>query len=286
MTGQLSRDRRALLRSLRAGSPAPTVVTAGQVLVSLRESAGGRRIFCPPPVSGSAYCYLELSRLLSTDVAVDSFAPPGFDDDAPPIESVTALAADCVELILRHQPRGPYLLAGWSFGGVVAFETARQLASRGLGVDLVGLIDAGTPAGLPPPTDAQVREAFVRDLAAMGGQPMPDLAATGSDPGLTTSLREAGLIPAGLGDDFVRRRFAVFRANMRSLLAYRPVPYPGRVAVIRGAQSDEPWRDWTDLATGGAHTQVVPGDHYSMWRPGNVEQLARALDIALTTVDR
>lgn len=43
------------------------------------------------------------------------------------------------------QPRGPYLLGGWSFGGLVAWETARRLEERGEEVALLVLIDSRPP---------------------------------------------------------------------------------------------------------------------------------------------
>ena len=55
------------------------------------------------------------------------------------------MAADYVEALVQVQPRGPYHLAGWSTGGVVAYEMAQQLVSAGQAVTLLGLIDSYTP---------------------------------------------------------------------------------------------------------------------------------------------
>src|SRR5205823_2243155 len=55
------------------------------------------------------------------------------------------------------QPVGPYLLGGWSFGGVVAFEMAQQLHAQGQTVALLALLDSWAPTpGLTDWHDAQV----------------------------------------------------------------------------------------------------------------------------------
>lgn len=56
-------------------------------------------------------------------------------------DSIEAMAAHYVDSIVKTHPKGPYALAGFSFGGVVAFEMARQLKEQGKTVSLIGLLD-------------------------------------------------------------------------------------------------------------------------------------------------
>jgi amino acid adenylation domain-containing protein len=56
-------------------------------------------------------------------------------------ESIESMAAHYVAAIIKINPKGPYALAGFSFGGVVAFEMARQLKEQGKTVSLIGLLD-------------------------------------------------------------------------------------------------------------------------------------------------
>jgi len=77
-----------------------------------------------------------------------------FDDDQPVYgiqgtaksydkwyESVEDMATHYIEAIVQTNPNGPYALAGFSFGGVVAFEMARQLKEQGKTVSFIGLLD-------------------------------------------------------------------------------------------------------------------------------------------------
>lgn len=57
-------------------------------------------------------------------------------------ESIEDMAADYIDAIVKINPNGPYALAGFSFGGIVAFEMARQLKEQGKTVSLIGLLDS------------------------------------------------------------------------------------------------------------------------------------------------
>ena len=60
-----------------------------------------------------------------------AFRSPGLDDvGAPPARTVEAMAADYLEELRGVQPEGPYYLGGWSLGGLIAMEMARQMQRR------------------------------------------------------------------------------------------------------------------------------------------------------------
>src|SRR5690606_35301982 len=84
-------------------------------------------------------CYLQLVALLGEEQPV--YGLERFDD-APSVEE---RAARYVEHLLQAQPEGPFRLGGWSFGGVLAYETAQQLTAAGREVELVALFDPGIP---------------------------------------------------------------------------------------------------------------------------------------------
>ena len=64
--------------------------------------------------------------------------PNGYDNW---FESIEAMAATYIESIVKINPNGPYALAGFSFGGVVAFEMARQLKDQGKTISIIALLD-------------------------------------------------------------------------------------------------------------------------------------------------
>ncbi|MEZ5275631.1 MAG: amino acid adenylation domain-containing protein [Opitutaceae bacterium] len=73
-------------------------------------------------------------------------------------EGVEELAAHHVEELRKIDPVGPYRFAGYSFGGLVAFEMARQVVALGGEVKFVVLLDPTPPYGSEGTSDAAFLE--------------------------------------------------------------------------------------------------------------------------------
>jgi hypothetical protein len=88
-------------------------------LVTLREGQDGPPLVCIHGGDGGVFFYLELARALAGDLPVMTLESPALSaaEGVGPV-AVEALAADYVAALRRHQPRGPYRLVGYSFGGV------------------------------------------------------------------------------------------------------------------------------------------------------------------------
>ena len=102
------------------------------------ESGQQQQIF---GINGTGAFHL-LAKLLGPKLPLTSLQlfPPGAPQELMP-DSLERIGADYVKLIRQLQPRGPYSLLGWSIGGLVAFETAQQLAAAGEDVAFLGLIE-------------------------------------------------------------------------------------------------------------------------------------------------
>src|SRR6185436_8575015 len=85
------------------------------------------------------------------------------------------LAAGYLESVREVQPEGPYLLAGWSLGAVIAYEMAQQIEGSGGTVSLLAMIDPSSPAdgrsgGID---DASLLAGFASDLVRLSGRRVP-----------------------------------------------------------------------------------------------------------------
>ncbi len=254
-------------------------------LVTLRPG-DGTPLYLVPAVSGSPYWYSSLAQRLGADSReVRGFIGPGLDDDATPPEDIARLADHYLAALRAERASGPYLLAGWSMGGVVAYEMAQRLTADGADVGLVAVLDSAILGPVTPPADAEILRLFVEDLAGLAGRATPPLDDVPAEPAadraaaLTKLLVDGGLLPPGATERFVERRYAVFLANVRALHTYEPASYPGRLLVVRAAQSPDitRWRMLTPRLT----ETVVPGDHYSMWSEPGLGELTRTLDGAI-----
>ncbi|MEM9921655.1 MAG: amino acid adenylation domain-containing protein, partial [Bacteroidota bacterium] len=90
--------------------------------------------------SGDVHGYIALAKELET-MNCWALRSPTLDGLAVQNDALEALAAVYVERITSIQAHGPYVLAGWSLGGVFALEVARQLEQQGETVEQLFLID-------------------------------------------------------------------------------------------------------------------------------------------------
>ena len=82
------------------------------------------------------------------DDRVPLYALPPKAADETQLLTVEAMAARMVRMMRSVQPSGPYRIAGWSFGGTLAYEIATQLIGADQRVDFLGMLDTNYPAGL------------------------------------------------------------------------------------------------------------------------------------------
>lgn len=128
---------------LRAHAHAPSTVI---------EVQAGRHLpplFCVTGAGGSAIIYRTLARLLGEDQPVYALTHHGFAANAFP-RTLAAIASCYVTAIRSVQPHGPYYVAGYSGGGLVAHELSRQLHASGEEVAFTGLIDTSATGKRSP----------------------------------------------------------------------------------------------------------------------------------------
>ena len=263
-------------------------------LVGLRSGGGEPPLFLVHPASGDVYFYRPLVAALPAGRPVYGFQAPGIDGHEEPLETVEELAERYVASLLTVRPEGPYLLAGSSLGGTIAYEMAQRLRAAGREVAFLGLIDTAGVRQLPKPFEGVEAEAMVlRYLAGgMGAEAIRSLEALAPEerPAVMRSeLDRLGRLPEGLGEADLARLVRVIRSNQAAMIAYRPRPYDGAVAFFRaadgGTRFDEPREEpWRPLVRGGLTVRVVPGNHLSMNLPPHAADLARALHEELDRV--
>jgi thioesterase domain-containing protein len=89
----------------------------------------------------SASIYYSLAKYIDKDQPIYGFQPKGLDGIEEPNKSLEEMATFYISLMVQQNPDGPYILSGYCFGGIVAFEMAKQLQSMGKKVDKLILFD-------------------------------------------------------------------------------------------------------------------------------------------------
>ncbi|WP_329098484.1 thioesterase domain-containing protein [Actinomadura citrea] len=215
-------------------------------------------------------------------------------EDAPPVEE---RAARYVRHLLEAQPEGAFRLGGWSFGGVLAYETARQLTAAGREVEFVALFDAGLPLAVDDESDTLARRfsAFADYINETYGLEVAltyeELSGLDEESQFALVMERAAPLvdhipPAALTHQLTSHQ------DTRSLEAYKPEPYDGHV-VLYYAPEETPWavRDARYVLDGTngfgglcADLEIVtiPGAHHlNLLDPPGVGVLAAHLEARL-----
>jgi thioesterase domain-containing protein len=269
-------------------------------LVKIKQS----RSIDPPlffihDVSGSVLFYREIADRIRSNRTCYVLQPRGMDGRMPPVTSIPEMAANYIAEILQVQPEGAYYLSGYSFGGFVAFEIARQLHELGKEVKLLAIVDTGAP---------RLRETGDRENAPPPDEPIRNHSRLAKFLSLNPHER-IDYIRNGLR---IHRTFGKLRLPYRFFLRYikrslpevgsldvywtnahafdlylAPSAYPGRVILF---YSDEklqqlaitPALNWDKLATGGVELHAIPGsNHATIIRVPYVDLLSEKLTYLL-----
>ncbi|MGH3313484.1 MAG: non-ribosomal peptide synthetase [Streptomyces sp.] len=245
------------------------------------ESGTGPGLILFHPVGGSVTSYLELARAwpgpvhaFQSRMLVDGVQAAGTPD-------LTTMAAAYREELLDLVPEGPYLLGGWSMGGVLAYEVGRQLTAAGRECR-VFLIDSQVAEGRAPRTPAEGYLEFLGDLAG-GRSPAGLVAAVGEarEGELASVARAAavehGLLPSEIDLAGFERLSGTHAHNLGLLGAYRPGPCeaPALLFVARTRQGDlqGPGADWRAVCP-RTEVEFLEGDHYSIVSDGGLRAIS------------
>ena len=277
-------------------APAPAVQRRFTHLVPMHRGEGGSKppFFLVAGMFGNVLNLRHLAQLLGGDRPFYGLQARGLYGDAEPHRSFPDAASDYITEMRQVQPKGPYLLGGFSGGGLIAWEIARQLETAGEEVPLVILLDTPIPMrpGLSKADKLMIRMA---ELRAEG----PAF--------LSRWWREKQAYKASLGrapetGEAQFHNAAIEAAFRDALPAYRMTPRQGATVLYR-PPLDRKWQvsggRWVstarefvfadnDLSQFAPALEVVevPGDHDSMVLEPNVRVLAARMKQALERIER
>jgi thioesterase domain-containing protein/acyl carrier protein len=300
---------------LREYSAGPSVLGTGDSFVPgspiVRVKGRGSRppLFLVHGAGGSAFAFTSLARHLHPEQPLLVFQDPGVDAGAGGEESIELIAKEYVNAMRAVQLGGPYLLGGWSMGGVVAFEMARQLEQQKQRIGLLALVDAYLPEDARDADDGEEGDQIVfKDFLRTLGFSDKHLEAIegvydSSDQCMAMILElgtTTGLIPRGIDPAAPRRLFDVYRRHVRAFERFNPGPTDLVIHLWHAEESISNRSNHKHPRNGSSGNSVssvpaihawqkyaaklsvgrVPGDHLSLLREPNVQVLAEQLSTA------
>jgi thioesterase domain-containing protein/acyl carrier protein len=250
--------------------------------------SGGQRapLVCFHPVGGNVLCYKGLADALGPDRPVYMVQSSGLEDGQTLQPSVEAMVSEYLRAFKGVIPDRPLVLLGWSFGGLLAWEAARQLRRAGAIVQSVIVVDG---VGASEPIRLMLQKDEAEYLAAlfddMGLGDAGIFRRLGPDERLDLIVERAqggDFLPSGLDRHHLRRLLALFQNNGLAAVRYQPPRSEGRLLLVRPrvASSQAPGipgddhNGWGPLAAGGVELCWMDGTHGQMLAPPFVEQLA------------
>jgi thioesterase domain-containing protein len=285
-------------------------MTVGEVIEAIEKSqqpGGGRHasadkvtIFLVPGILGDEPKLAEFRRSLIDKIHFETLRVLDIDQPGRILSRMSAVAADLVRKINDIQPEGPLYLAGYSMGGMLAFEAASALVASGRDVRLVGILDAMYGRPLQPTKKINGQNEAIHAI-----QPRPSRLIKREKETLALYLDRLiykGLVTLRLYE--LARRWAVAFAgqnNMvtnenrrqfllpifrgRSIFSWRPKPCPAPALLFVSDEferktSTETWAQLCPNLT----IQRVPGEHGKIYEPEGLAKINPALLAALDRV--
>ncbi len=238
------------------------------ILVPIKPSGSKPPLFVVHTMGGNLFHYDHFARALDAQQPIIGLQARGVYGREQPRHRIEDIAADCVGALRSHQAQGPYLIAGYSSAGIVAFEIARQLESAGEQVGLLALIDSFSPRAKRKRSLAQAAAGMLRRVQLR-----------------LVQERAYHAILHWTGLSHRRRLGSVGEAQRWAYWSYRAQHYAGAACLfVTNASLEtvhEPTLGWEQLVQGGLHVHRLPGGHSSIMKAPLVAELAATLQSEL-----
>jgi amino acid adenylation domain-containing protein len=235
-----------------------------------------------------------LAMHLDDDQPVYGLQAKGLDGIEEPLDSIEAIAAHYIKEITQQNPTGPYALAGYSFGGIIAYEMARQLETSGKEVKMLAMFDTyayRSPHFDPPLTKLYKKTRFFKDKI------LYTFKLENGVKGISDRARSVKrkIIRAywdlRYGEDQKQTGFfgysnKVDKMNEFAGRHYQLKPHHIAVELFRAEKrtfymDDFEYLGWKPYALKGVHIHNIPGEHNTIFKAPNDKLFAKELQKCL-----
>lgn len=278
----MSPERRALFERLAASRARKASGGPASPIVPLRPGPGPGRVVLLHPSGGALFCYTPLIRALRPDIDVIGVVADPANNDLDVRTRMVDVAAKTLTALTETVDLAGCVLSGWSHGGALAFEIARQHAEAGGNPSSVVLLDCAYYGNGPIEDESTALRNFVYDLSRLSGIAAEKISAV-LDDGDPSSVGLRGLlarlgVSIDLTDAELTARYEIFRACSGCLGQYKPAgTFPGPVTMIAAQEVEDKAEIWQAVSTGPYRAITLPGDHYSLFNSDALPILVSAI---------
>jgi thioesterase domain-containing protein len=259
-------------------------------LVPLKASGNKMPLYIVHGYDMNVLSFTAVAKHMDQDQPVFGLQPKGLNNTEEPFTYMEGIAAEYITEILAQNPSGPYALAGYSFGGYIAYEMAQQLQAMGKQVKLLGMFDAYaySEKDLDPAPD-KLKRKIARQvpkalfiLNSLVKQPMETIGYQS----YITKEKLKGLFGGGKPDKENTKEDKVFERYEYAYRHYTLKPYEGVIDLFRVQKrlyflDDMKYLGWRPYAKKGMRVHEIPGDHKTFIQVPNNKDFAKILQNAL-----
>ncbi|MCX6248515.1 MAG: amino acid adenylation domain-containing protein [Bacteroidetes bacterium] len=268
-------------------------------LVTLRQGGSKKPLFLVHGLGLNVLLYTTVINHLDPEQPVYGLQAKGLNGIDQPLKTIEEIAAYYISEILTVDPQGPYRLAGYSLGGIIAFEMGRQLKEMGKDVNFIGLLDTvaeGSVRRLPLRGQIVSRSRYLVNylfwniayfFKASGESKFSKFrrrwrGLSKKVRGIDIKVSKDDRVSKGEQRELPEYLHKVHRANLRAGRMYILKPYEGRVDLFKAAHQtfyivDPVNYGWDKYASGGVVIHEIPGEHSSTFAPPNDKHFASIL---------
>ncbi|MFJ3306940.1 amino acid adenylation domain-containing protein, partial [Streptomyces sp. NPDC086549] len=274
-----------LSERLATGSPED----AFDVVLPLRSTGNETPLFCIHPGGGISWCYSGLLTHLGPEHPVYALQARSLGRPEPRPTSYREMAADYADQIRKIQPEGPYMLLGWSAGGLIAHAIATELQRRGERTSLLAILDAYPVKDIafdeaPVPTERDVLVGMLDCQAdELGDEPL-------TYPEVMEILRHRGSALASLEEHHIEAVVAIMINNAQLALVHEPDLFDGDLLLFNSTiDREDDSADagiWQPYVAGRIESHDVTTRHDRMTQPGSLAQIGPVLAAKIAEITR
>ncbi len=250
-------------------------------LVLLKAGAERPPVFITHGLGGSVIDFFQVVRHIRTPHPIHGMQARGINGVDAPFDRIEDMAQYYLDAIRELQPRGPYILIGYSLGGLVILEMAQRLSENGEKVGLLAMLDAYphvrhlSPGQRVRLTVQRARRRALKVMQLPEHEALPNSIRSSERP---LPVSGAPYQPP-IGISLSPAMQHVYESAYVALKRYQPRFYDGKIRFVRAEISthfpDDAASVWAKFAS-ELEVETVPGDHLGIMTT-HFESLASVL---------
>ncbi|EJP86579.1 thioesterase domain-containing protein, partial [Bacillus cereus] len=271
-------------------------------IVPLQPKGNKRPIFFVHPIGGHIISYFELAKYLGVKRPFYAFQSLGLESEETILTNIKEMANFYIKEMQNVQEEGPYIIGGWSFGGVVAFEMARQLVEKGIKVEAIILLDTWAPDIYNDSSEWDDLAVFMNDLMKQYNLEVSEELILGyknlsmQDERIRyviSYLKNHSKFKQDIQVEDLEKMIQVFQTNLNAYRSYQPEKLDQDILLFtanhphkENNHAEDDTLFWGKYVQKELKVIELNATHYSMMQSAHAEDIAYHIDIFLEEISK